>query len=126
MWDLDEGALYQLATREPELVFSSSKREKSNKDKSEGQSEAQRIVPARGLSRLRQDDQVSSSTRDLPRRVNGIAMRGSDGRPVIDSRDPTGYAFGPPRGWPIVSRVRFAGMNDPAPRVASTLEAFRC
>lgn len=22
MWDLDEGALYQLATREPELVFS--------------------------------------------------------------------------------------------------------
>jgi hypothetical protein len=40
--------------------------------------------------------------------------------------EPIGYVPEPGRAGPIGNRVTVIGTNDPAPSMASTLEAFRC
>ncbi len=42
------------------------------------------------------------------------------------ARRGVGYVPEPARGRPIGNRVTDTGTNDPAPSMASTLEAFRC
>lgn len=53
-------------------------------------------------------------------------MRGPTAQRVAEQAGTTGYVPGQPRGSPIVNRVMVARMNDPAPSMASILEAFRC
>ena len=53
-------------------------------------------------------------------------MRGPPTRHVTWTEGATGYAPGLARSQPIVSRVKFSGMRDPAPSMSSILEAFRC
>ena len=84
------------------------------------------IVAARPLNALQHRVRTKSSARDLPRRASGIALRGPPTKCVTWAEGATGYAPGLARSQPIVSRVKFSGMRDPAPSMSSILEAFRC